>query len=225
MAFWTQNYWNNVPTQNYKSNSHNLPPWDKDAFWVDAGNHTNGYEQWNETYVWIPNIVRETSIATLLCNGPSSTVQYEIGKKTEITRGTAETNTYESEVHNEVSVGVETGFSFFGASASVQTELRTSVREMSSNAVEHSWSNAYAIEEKYTVTTQCNGWETVQIFGLQMKMCAYRKKQGYRRISSGPFQGKEPFLDYDFLASRWAEGRLFRVAYLENNRESTEQEP
>ena len=223
MSFWTQNYWNDVPHYNYKSNSHNLPSWDKDAFWVYAGNYSNGYEYWDETYVWIPNIVRETPLTTAICSGPSATLKYTIVERTEISRGTARTNTYQNEVHNEVGTSIESGFSFFGGSASVKTELRSSVKEMSSNAIQNNWSNAYVTEERYEISTQCSGWETVQIFGLQMKMCAYRKKQGRRRRSSGPAEWSEPFLDYDFLGARWAEGKLFRVSYLQNNREITEQ--
>ena len=102
--FWTTDYWNDVPTQNYESDSHNPPPWDKDAFWVYAGNYSNGYERWDETYVWIPNIVRETPLTTAVCSGPSATVKYTLVERTEITRGTAETNTYQTEVHNEAAV-------------------------------------------------------------------------------------------------------------------------
>ena len=223
MSFWTQNYWNDVPYYNYKSNSHNQPSWDKDAFWVYAGKYSNGYELWDETYVWIPNIVRETPLTTAICSGPSAILKYTIVKRNEITKGTAETNTYQAEVHTELSKSVEGGFSAFGASASVKTELRAGVTAMSSNAIQNSWSHTNITEERYEISTQCNGWETVQIFGLQMKICAYRKKQGERLNASGPSSWTEPFLDYDFLGAMWAEGKLFKVSYLQDNRRITEQ--
>ena len=220
--FWTSNYWNDVPHYNYQNNSHDLPSWDKDAFWVYAGNHNNGYQRWDETYVWIPNIIRETPIATLFCEGPGGNVKYTLVQRTTVVEGTATNKTYQNQIHNEVGVSVEAGFNGIFASGSVKSELRHGVTEMSSNAIEKSWSNSYENEERFEVSTKCSGWETVQISTLQMKLCAYRKKQGYELKSSGPSSWQEPFLHYDFLASRWSEGKLFKVSHLQRSIERTE---